>query len=207
MNIKLHYVHDPMCSWCWGYKPTLIKLKSQLPANIVFNYVVGGLAPDSEEPMPVEMQQKLESIWHTIQAQLGTEFNFDYWTKCQPVRTTYQACRAVIAAGFQDRYEEMLEAIQKAYYLRAMLPHAKETHEQLAQEIGVDLNQFRIDVASRFLEEEFEHQLDFARSIGVNSYPSLVLEVNDKFFPIVQDYKSTEPTLQAIRERLVAELS
>ena len=48
----------------------LTKLKSQLPANIVFNYVVGGLAPDSEEPMPVEMQQKLESIWHTIQAQL-----------------------------------------------------------------------------------------------------------------------------------------
>ncbi|MCP4060185.1 MAG: DsbA family protein, partial [Pseudoalteromonas sp.] len=19
---KLIYVHDPMCSWCWGYKPT-----------------------------------------------------------------------------------------------------------------------------------------------------------------------------------------
>ncbi|MEF1187337.1 DsbA family protein, partial [Vibrio sinaloensis] len=19
---KLYYVYDPMCSWCWGYKPT-----------------------------------------------------------------------------------------------------------------------------------------------------------------------------------------
>ncbi|MBE8572891.1 DsbA family protein, partial [Vibrio sp. OPT46] len=31
MDIKLYYVHDPMCSWCWGYKPTLDKLKQQLP--------------------------------------------------------------------------------------------------------------------------------------------------------------------------------
>ncbi|MDF4306582.1 DsbA family protein, partial [Vibrio parahaemolyticus] len=27
MDIKLYYVHDPMCSWCWGYKPTIEKLK------------------------------------------------------------------------------------------------------------------------------------------------------------------------------------
>ncbi|MFT6977114.1 MAG: putative protein-disulfide isomerase, partial [Shewanella psychromarinicola] len=21
-NTTLYYVHDPMCSWCWGYRPT-----------------------------------------------------------------------------------------------------------------------------------------------------------------------------------------
>ena len=23
----LYYVYDPMCSWCWGYKPTWDKVK------------------------------------------------------------------------------------------------------------------------------------------------------------------------------------
>ncbi|WP_438887864.1 hypothetical protein, partial [Bacillus cereus group sp. Bc248] len=70
--------------------------------------------------MPPEMQQKLEGIWKQIERQLGTKFNYDFWKLCTPVRSTYQSCRAVIAAGFQDSYEQMLEAIQHAYYLRAM---------------------------------------------------------------------------------------
>lgn len=71
-----------MCSWCWGYKPTLDKLKQQLPGVIQFEYVVGGLAPDTNLPMPPEMQQKLEGIWKQIERQLGTKFNYDFWKLC-----------------------------------------------------------------------------------------------------------------------------
>ncbi|HAT8554970.1 TPA: DsbA family protein [Vibrio vulnificus] len=203
MKIKLYYVHDPMCSWCWGYKPTLEKLKQQLPGVIQFEYVVGGLAPDSTLPMPPEMQQKIESIWHQIEQRLGTQFNYEFWTRCTPVRSTYQACRAVIAAGFQDSYEQMLEAIQQAYYLRAMPPHDEATHRQLVQEIGLNVQQFENDVTGRLLEGVFEDQLSLARSLGVNAYPSLVLQINDAYFPIEIDYLSTEPTLKLIRERIV----
>lgn len=207
MNITLHYVHDPMCSWCWGYRPTINKLKQQLPGIIAFNYVVGGLAPDSTEPMSTEMQSKLQAIWKQIERQLGTEFNHDFWSECQPIRTTYQSCRAVIAAGFQDRYVEMLEALQHAYYLRALPPHDEATHEQLAREIGLDVQQYQKDVKSRLLDEEFEHQLDFSRSIGVNSYPSLVLEIEGKYFPIEIDYLSTEPTLKDLRDKIAQQMA
>lgn len=203
MKIKLYYVHDPMCSWCWGYKPTLDKLKQQLPGVIQFEYVVGGLAPDSTLPMPPEMQQKIEGIWHQIERQLGTRFNYDFWTKCTPVRSTYQACRALIAAGFQDSYEAMLDAIQQAYYLRAMPPHEEATHRQLAQELGLNVSQFEHDVNGAFLEGVFKDQLSFASSLGVNSYPSLVLQINDAYFPIEVDYLSSESTLKQIRERIL----
>ncbi|KJR29064.1 DsbA family protein [Vibrio navarrensis] len=203
MKIKLYYVHDPMCSWCWGYKPTLDKLKQQLPGVIQFEYVVGGLAPDSTLPMPPEMQQKIEGVWHQIERQLGTRFNYDFWTKCTPVRSTYQACRALIAAGFQDSYEAMLDAIQQAYYLRAMSPHEEATHRQLAQELGLNVSQFEHDVNGAFLEGVFQDQLSFASSLGVSSYPSLVLQINDAYFLIEVDYFSSESTLKQIRERIL----
>ncbi|ENQ8746916.1 DsbA family protein [Vibrio parahaemolyticus] len=203
MIIKLYYVHDPMCSWCWGYKPTIEKLKQQLPGMIQFEYVVGGLAPDTNLPMPPEMQQKLEGIWKQIETQLGTKFNYDFWKLCTPVRSTYQSCRAVIAAGFQDSYEQMLEAIQHAYYLRAMPPHEEATHLQLAKEIGLNVQQFKNDMDGTLLEGVFQDQLSLAKSLGVNSYPSLVLQINDAYFPIEVDYLSTEPTLKLIRERII----
>ncbi|NLS14495.1 DsbA family protein [Vibrio sp. SM6] len=193
-----------MCSWCWAYQSTISQLKQQLPGTIQFEYLLGGLAADTELPMPPEMAQKIESIWRQIEQQLGTQFNYDFWRDCVPVRSTYPACRVVIAAGFQDSYEAMLLALQKAYYLRAMPPHRLETHRQLAQEIGLDVAQFDKDIDSDLLNGVFDDQRSLAKSLGVHSYPSLVLQIHDSFFPVDVNYTSTEPTLKQIRELIVS---
>ncbi len=96
-----------------------------LPENVIAQRILGGLAPDTDQPMPLEMQTKLKGIWQKIQQVVpGTEFNFDFWEKCSPRRSTYQACRAVIAARNQDpaNEEAMILAIQHAYYLEAKNP-------------------------------------------------------------------------------------
>ena len=82
--------------------------------------------------MPAEMRQRISGHWRTIHEMLGTEFNFDFWAKCKPRRSTYPACRAVIAAEYQNMGAEMTNAIQHAYYLRAMNPSDLETLEMLA---------------------------------------------------------------------------
>ena len=54
----LYYVHDPMCSWCWGFRETWQLVLQQLPKKVHTYYLLGGLAQDSDEPMPKEMQIK-----------------------------------------------------------------------------------------------------------------------------------------------------
>ncbi|SQH76486.1 conserved protein of unknown function [Shewanella benthica] len=120
---RVYYVYDPMCSWCWGYAPTWNNLRAALKeSGINVEYRLGGLAPDSNEPMPDEMKAFLEQTWHKIAAELGTEFNFDFWRQCQPRRSTYPACRATLIAREQGLEQAMLDGIQQAYYLKAMNP-------------------------------------------------------------------------------------
>ena len=52
MNSNLYYIHDPTCAWCYGFVNTWEKIQQQLPSNAALKYVVGGLAPDSDQPMP-----------------------------------------------------------------------------------------------------------------------------------------------------------
>ena len=40
--------------------------------------LLGGLAPDTDQPMPIELQQQIQAHWYRINEQLGTEFNFDF---------------------------------------------------------------------------------------------------------------------------------
>lgn len=77
-NACLYYVYDPMCSWCWGYKPVWDKIESELSDELPINYLLGGLAPDSDVPMPTEMQQQIAGYWRKISDLLGTQFNFNF---------------------------------------------------------------------------------------------------------------------------------
>lgn len=188
-----------MCSWCWGYRPVSDRLLAELPASIRLKKIVGGLAPDSDAPMPQNLREGLPKAWQRIHELLGTEFNFDFWTKCKPRRSTYPACRAVLAAGQQDRYDEMIDAIQRAYYLRAMNPSDLDTLELLAAELGLDADQFAADIRSATIEEALQSQVDFARQSPIDGFPSLVLEIDGKLVPVTRDYKSPEPSLEHIK--------
>jgi len=198
----LYYFHDPMCSWCWGYRPTARKLFSRLPAGVKHMNVVGGLAPDSDEPMPVEQQKAVAGYWRRIESMLGTRFNHDFWTHCEPRRSTYPACRAVIAASRQGCEEEMTYAIQKAYYLQARNPSDISTLEELASELGLDEDNFASDIRSADVETEFQRQIAFTRRAQVSGFPSLALDVGGAMNALTLDYKNFETTLSEITQLL-----
>lgn len=198
----LYYYHDPMCSWCWGYRPTAERLFASLPAGIRLRKVLGGLAPDTNEPMPQQLLDTLPDTWRRIQTLLGVEFNFAFWTDCKPRRSTYPSCRAVIAAGQQNRADEMIHAVQRAYYLRAMNPSDVETLLLLADELQLDVAQFRLDLVSPGTEKDLQQQIAFYRQSPIHGFPSLALELGAELLPVTQDYQSHTATLDHIAQLL-----
>ena len=177
---KLWLVYDPMCSWCWCFTKIWQKIIPLLSANnITSHYLLGGLAADSDLPMPITMQNGIESIWHRIAQEYDIEFNFNFWTQNQPRRSTYPACRAVLAATKQmglSAHEDMTLAIQQAYYLQAKNPSNTDVLLDCAQSIGLDRTQFSEDLHAKATQIELQQHIDKARSIGGNSFPSLIVE-------------------------------
>lgn len=199
---KLYYVFDPMCSWCWGYKPVWQKITQALQDKIDIQYVVGGLAPDSDQPMPEEMQQQIASYWKKIEDFLGTEFNYDFWSQNTPRRSTYPSCRAVMAARKQGAEQSMLAAIQNAYYLQARNPSDNDILIDLANDIGLDVARFEADLLSEELNQQFMQELEFARSIGGNSFPSLFVATEQGIVELQVDYQSAETTIDQVEQIL-----
>ncbi|RME33176.1 MAG: DsbA family protein, partial [Gammaproteobacteria bacterium] len=144
----IYYVLDPMCSWCWGFNPALEMLLEALPPGEKVRYVMGGLAPDSTEPMPAQTREYVREQWRLVSARTGAHFNWDFWERCRPRRSTWPACRAVIAAGLQGERNVpgMIRAIQEAYYLQARNPSEREVLIELAGEIGLDPHRFALDL-------------------------------------------------------------
>jgi putative protein-disulfide isomerase len=187
-----------MCSWCWGYRPAWHDLKSALPDGIEVVNVLGGLAPDSNEPMPEEMQKSIEGHWHKIQDMLGTRFNFNFWTECKPRRDTYKACRAVLVAAQYELEERMILAIQRAYYLEAKNPSDIDVLVDLAIELGIDGRAFRSALESEDTEKLFSRERSLAQNLGVRGFPSIRLVKENKVYPITVDYQDHQVSLGEI---------
>ena len=205
-SATLYYVHDPMCSWCWGFRPVWQQVQLALAGKVKIQYLLGGLAPDSELPMPTEMQANIQDTWRHIQSQIpGTAFNFDFWTLNQPRRSTYPSCRAVIAAGMQGgekSAETMLLAIQQAYYLQAKNPSDKAVLLELAAASGLDAEQFEADFSSQACERSLQQNLQLTKQLAVNSFPTLVLSDNGSNALISIDYTKSEIIVSSVLEML-----
>ena len=108
----------------------------------------------------------------------------------------------MIAASKQHAEEEMIEAIQKAYYLRAMNPSEPETLADLAIELGLNRSLFVKDLGSTQTEAEFRRQLLLRAKLNVRSFPSLVLEHDSVCTPIAHDYLDFNLSLTQIQNSL-----
>ncbi len=179
-NLEMHtlyYAHDPMCSWCWAFSPALQYLFDNLPDNIQFVSLLGGLAKDSMEHMPEETKEYVQNHWRNIQEEVpGTEFNFDFWRVCKPRRSTYPACRAVIAARIQGNQFDpaMTQAIQQAYYLQARNPSDIKTLIELAGEIGLDKDKFSSNIKSEETESNPDKRNQTMQTVGLKSFSGFI---------------------------------
>lgn len=200
-STSLYYIHDPMCSWCWGFEKTWQQLQLRLKDQISIQYVLGGLAPDSHEIMSDEMRHYIQKNWQKIEKTIpGTQFNYDFWEKCSPMRSTYPACRAIIAAKNQaEKFEKIIiNTIQKAYYLQAQNPSEPLTLIKLATSIGLDRQQFIRDLNSNATQLQLDQDIALSKSLGANGFPSLVLVKNGIHQVIQIDYSNPETILNQI---------
>ena len=178
--MRLLYVMDPMCGWCYGFQPELEAfLKNH--SSVEVDWTMGGLAPDTNHPMDENLQQTISSYWYQIEQRAQVSFNHDFWKLNTPYRSTYPACRAVIAAECLEEKsaQQMVRAIQSAYYLEARNPSLKETLIACASSIGLDENQFSEAIMSKETEQRFQHHLSIAEQLQVRGFPALFY-VNEK---------------------------
>jgi putative protein-disulfide isomerase len=202
VNPVLYYLYDPMCSWCWGFKPVWDEVKTHLQDEVDIVYVVGGLAPETQEPMDAEMRTYLQQAWRKITDITGVEFNHDFWRLNTPKRSTYPACKAVLVARQYGLEQQMFKAIQQLYYQQAGNPSEYENLYRLAEELGLERQRFIEQIHSEEIADLLQQEIMLAEQLGARGFPSLVLLKDKTAHFIEHSYTDVQENLNKIRALL-----
>lgn len=178
--MRFTYVMDPMCSWCFAFQVELEEFLEKHP-SVEVDWIMGGLAPDNDQPMDENLKESISSYWHQIEKKTQVTFNHDFWKLNTPYRSTYPACRAVISAELlkAKNSQKMVKAIQSAYYKEAKNPSLEETLLNCAKFIGIDEKQFLEALKSEDVEQRFQEHLRISQQLQVRGFPALFF-INDQ---------------------------
>lgn len=181
----LHYVHDPLCGWCYAAAP-LVKAARALVA--VEAHAGGMMAGSRRRPVTAQLREFVASHDREIARQSGQPFGSAYFDgllrDTSAVFDSEPPIAAVLAAeSVAGRGLDLLSSLQVAHYVEGRRIADRTALVEIAQSIGVDAEAFAVAFDAMLAGGAKEH-ISRTRSLmarlGAQGFPSLYLETEGR---------------------------
>ncbi|HYD58822.1 MAG TPA: DsbA family protein [Noviherbaspirillum sp.] len=197
-----------MCSWCYGFGKELSALMKDFP-DMPLRIVVGGLRAGNTKVMDEAMKTYMLSHWTRVAAASGLPFHREALSARQGfVYDTEPACRAVVTARLLAPEVELLRvfrAIQHAFYAEGMDVTRGDLLAQVASaamtEAGflTDPSRFLAAWKSEITITETRADFDQTKAWGIAGFPALMLQKDEKFYPLASGYTHADTLAADLR--------
>jgi putative protein-disulfide isomerase len=178
----LWYFADPMCSWCWGFAPSIERLRATRRDRLRIALTLGGLRAGETAPMTDSARDEILHHWRAVHARTGQPFRYDGALPPGFVYDTEPACRAVVAAGMLDPEATfpLFRAIQSAFYAEGRDVTRRDTLIDLAVGCGLDPTRFEETWAEAATRDKTLAHFRMTRSAGVQGFPTLIVQQGER---------------------------
>jgi putative protein-disulfide isomerase len=200
----LHFIYfaDPMCSWCYGFSPTVELLRRRYGDVLPIRLVMGGLRPGTTEPMPEKARRGLVHHWEEIGALAGVAFDAGWAEREGFVYDTDPAARAVVLARRTsgEAALDYLAAAHTAFYAEGRDITRAEVLADIAAAQGFDRAAFLAALADEALKSETWRDYAVSQRAGATGFPTLIVGPNaDGTYALVtRGYNAAELVVGAV---------
>ena len=211
-DATLHYMGDPMCSWCWGMSPVMAETARWCRAEgLGFRLVMGGLRAGGGEEWNTAFRSFLRREWSHIAEKTGQDFGMSLLDRPFFDYDTEPACRAVVTARLllEEQGKGPLEelaffaAVQKKFYVNGDDPKEARFYGEICRNAGIDPARFTTLFSSREMAAMTAADFQLSRALGCRAFPSLILTTpGQDVREIAVGHATPEVIQQRVREAL-----
>ena len=177
----LHYLHDPLCGWCYGAAPLLKAARELLPVQA---HGGGMMAGPARRPVSPALRSFVLPHDRRIAQATGQLFGEAYTDGLlrdpSAVLDSAPPIAAMLAAqALAGRGLDLLARLQTAHYVEGRRIADRAVLEDLAQEIGLDRDAFAQALREADGEPVQAHiaaTRALMRRVGAQGFPTFVLE-------------------------------
>lgn len=195
--MKLIFVGDPMCSWCYGFGKELSALAESHP-ELPVEILVGGLRAGATDVLDDSGKQFRLKHWARVEENSGLPFNRKALLARENfVYDTEPICRAVVTARRLAPEADQLKvfrALQRAFYVDGLdttdgMVLAEAAVAELAEQgHAFDAATFHAAWSHPATIAAARAEFTHVRAMGIRSFPALLLDTGRQLVEISPGY-------------------
>ncbi|MDA1090542.1 MAG: DsbA family protein [Proteobacteria bacterium] len=194
MDREILLIVDPMCSWCWGFSPTVKAIAEEYGDRAPIFPIVGGLRPLNDKPMDGAAKNEIRHHWADVEKVSGQPFDFSFFDRDGFVYDTEPPCRALVTvrALKPEAALSYLASQHKAFYAdnRDITDHV--VLADLAEAVGVDRAAFVEAFPTRSMIYLTASDFFRAQRMGATGFPTVVLRTDEKLSLLTAGFRPFE---------------
>ncbi len=204
INPHLIYFADPMCSWCYGFSPTIAKISQGFGARLPIQLVLGGLRPGNTKPMGEQDKASIASHWQHVHEASGQIFDHDFFKREGFVYDTEPASRALVVMRHHSMALALkgLERLHRAFYAENRDVTDIQELAGIAAELGLSRASFLEDFQSDTARAETHADFAFSQRVGIRGFPTLIAGSgrDNRYEMVTNGYQSVEALLPGLTQ-------
>jgi len=194
--MRVLYVFDALCGWCYGFGPVINKLHQNFSEQIEFAVVSGGMFTGSGTKSYGDLHRSETEAYVRIReitkVRFGRNFIHNTLKRGEAAFNSFPPSKAltVVRDLKPNAVIAFCDLLQKGIYNEGHDPTDIEWYPALAESIGVSRDDFKILWSSPDYDVRTKEDFVLARQLGVVEYPSLFLENEGSYQTLSQGYAS-----------------
>ena len=208
VTATLHYIHDPLCGWCYGAEP-LVRAAADV-AELALVLHAGGLWPQPTT-LPPEMRRYIQQADTRIAQMSGQPFGQAYLSGSLLDATLVLHSRPTIAAVLAAQTLDpgkalpMLRGIQHAHYEQGQRVVEREVLCDIAEACGLSRAEFAAALDTVAVDAHIAATRELMGRVGSGGFPTFVLQIGETLVGVPhQRFASSPAEFQAWLRRQIA---
>jgi putative protein-disulfide isomerase len=202
-NEALIYGFDPLCGWCFAFRPTMHALHTAFP-DLPIELLMGGLVL-GERVRPIAHDREylvrgLAEVERVAGVRAGAPFFEGLLAAGSYVSNSEPPCRAVVTMQelAPERAFAFAHALPAAYYEQGQPLDDPAVIGEIAAAQGVDADRFIAHWQSDAAHESTQRAFVVARAAGIVSYPTLRYRHGDRIVTLVKGFMAPEEAVRVV---------
>lgn len=202
------YVGDVMCSWCWGFAPTVEALSEHF--TIPVRVVNGGLRPGPDaQKLDDDMKAYLTRAWTMVGQRSGQPFDAAFLDRNDG--WVYDTELPAIAVATMrelhpERTKPFFLRLQRAFYAEATDITDPEVYPSLLEDADVEVAPFLARMMTDEMKWRAWEDFDEARGYGASGFPTLLLRLDGRLATVARGYAPADQLIPAVQSYLRGQL-
>lgn len=206
-KLKVFYVQDALCGWCYGMSPVISRLfeEQKYDMEVLSGGMIRGsnvrpikgmaeyikqVAPRLEETTGV----KLTEVYHREILDKGT-----YMSNSEPPAVAM----AILKEQFPEQQAPLAAAIQKLHFVEGLDLNEVETYLPVVREFGADEEDFKRKFADESYLKKAQEEFKLVENWGISGFPAVICQSGEKLYLVArgyQPYEQLSATLQKLEQ-------